>query len=413
MAKFKTKFDIFKFYDWVRGAGKPVAWCSAFAPSEALLAAGVLPVFPENHAAMLGALSPDRDPNKPYSLPAIDRSKDQGLKVGPLCTYALSDIGVLLGDGEVPSPIKSLPGPDLFYACNSQCQVVVRWGNEVQKILKTRGRDIPHYVWHAPSLVLKEEHSPEELSTFQAEIEGHIKDICKRFKTKFSESRLHDVVAESTKANKLWQRCLELSKRRPTPWSDTDAFAAMAPVVIARGLPEATKYYEDLYAELQERVKNNQHAVADERVRLLWDAIPIWPRKNWFAKFAAEHNAVFVASTYTHSWWFEFDAENAMESLCNRYAWNTMNRSKKWITDWTLGLVRDYSADGIVCHHNESCGIWNSYVKRRLPGYVEAKVPHIVINADMVDARKFDEKAVAKQLGDFIGQLKERSASAV
>ena len=113
----------------------------------------------------------------------------------------------------------------------------------------------------------------------------------------------------------------------------------------------------------------------------------------------------FVASTYTHSWWFDFDVSSPLDTLVERYAWNTMNRSGKWVLDWTLGLVRDYAADGIVAHWNRSCGIWNSYVKRRLPGYAAAGVPHIVVAADMVDARAFDEVAVAKQLDEFIEGL--------
>jgi benzoyl-CoA reductase/2-hydroxyglutaryl-CoA dehydratase subunit BcrC/BadD/HgdB len=96
-----------------------------------------------------------------------------------------------------------------------------------------------------------------------------------------------------------------------------------------------------------------------------------------------------------------------MDSLVDRYIWNTMNRSTQWILDWTLDMVRDYSADGIVCHWNASCGIWNSYVKRRLPGYAEAGVPHIMIEADMVDARQFDEDVISKQLGEFIESLKK------
>ncbi|MBA3939352.1 MAG: hypothetical protein H0X38_18025, partial [Planctomycetes bacterium] len=66
-----TTFDIFAWYDEVRASGRPVAWCSAFAPAEALLAVGVMPVYPENHAAMLGALSEQRDPAAPYARAAI------------------------------------------------------------------------------------------------------------------------------------------------------------------------------------------------------------------------------------------------------------------------------------------------------------------------------------------------------
>ncbi len=405
MMKLKTHFDIFSFYDKIKADGMPIAWCSAFAPAEALLAAGIMPVYPENHAAMLGALSPVRDATKPYSLAAIDRTNAWGLHAPKVCSYALSDIGVLLGD--VESPIHGLPKPDLFYACNSQCNVVERWGDQVQSICKERGQDVPHYVLRTQRLAKREEHNAEEKADFKNQMEEHLADICKRFGTTFSETKLREIVAESDRSNHLWQECLELARKVPTPWSNTDAFAAMAPIVIARGLPECTVYYQSLFDELTDRVEQNQSFIQEEEVRLIWDAIPIWPRKNWLAQFAAERNCVFVASTYTHSWWFKFDADNAMDSLVDRYIWNTMNRSTQWILDWTLDMVRDYSADGIVCHWNASCGIWNSYVKRRLPGYTEAGVPHIMIEADMVDARQFDEDNISNQLSEFIESLKK------
>ncbi len=368
------------------------------------MAADVVPVFPENHAAMLGAIQTQRDFDHPYSTPAIEKAESIGLKSPKLCSYALSDLGILLGGPR--SPIRGLPEPDFFYACDSQCQVVERWGDQVQDILSTPQASIPHYVLKAPSLVKKEEHSQAELDHFREQIERHITAICKHLGTTFSESRLQEVTAEAEKANQLWQKCLELARHQPTPWSNTDAFTAMAPIVIARGTKQCTDYYQKLYDELSQRVEKNARVVPEERIRLLWDAIPIWPRKDWLAQFVAERQAVFVASTYTHSWWFHFDINDPVNSLVKRYAWNTMNRSTQWILDWTLGLVEEYAVDGIVCHWNASCGIWNSYVKRRLPGYEAANIPYQVIAADMVDARAFDEATVSRQLSEFIEQLK-------
>ncbi|MBF0287250.1 MAG: 2-hydroxyacyl-CoA dehydratase [SAR324 cluster bacterium] len=398
--RIQTQFNIFSWYNEIKKADRPVAWCSAFAPVEFLMAAGVTPVFPENHAVMLGALGEIR---RPYSVPAIEDAESSGLKSPQLCSYALSDLGTLLGNSK--SPIHGLPKPNLFYACDSQCRVVERWGDQVQDILSTRDHEIPHYVLRAPSLAKKEEHSQEELDHFQSQIERHIQDICRRLGTTFSESRLKEVTAESERANKLWQQCLELAKLCPAPWSNTDAFAAMAPIVVARGTKQCTEYYQKLYDELSQRVKNKIEVVPGERIRLLWDAIPIWPRRNWLADFAARHQAVFVVSTYTHSWWFKFDPEDAVNSLVKRYAWNTMNRSSQWILDWTLELAREYDVDGIVSHWNMSCGIWNSYVKRRLPGYKNSNLPHLVIKADMVDARAFDEETISRQLSEFFEQL--------
>ncbi len=402
--RLSTVFDIFAWYNEVRSSGKPVAWCSAFAPAEVLVAMDIIPVYPENHAAMLGALSENRDPQAPYARPAIAAAEGAGLATPRLCSYALADLGVLHGG---TSPIGGLPDPDLFYACDSQCAVVARWGDDVQRFFKAQhNKDIPHYVLKAPPLTRAEAHTPEELAYFKNQIAEHVADIEKHFGKKLDMDRLAEVVAESQQANKLWQQCLELAQHRPTPWTNLDAFQAMAPIVIARGTKLCTNYYRQLLAELQQRVADKIVAVPNEKIRLLWDAIPIWPRKNWFAKFCTERDAVFVVSTYTHSWWFDFDVSKPLDTLVERYAWNTMNRSGKWVLDWTLDLTRKYHVDGIIAHWNKSCGIWNSYVKRRLPGYTAAQVPWTQLDADMVDARQFDETRIARQLDDFFATLR-------
>ena len=399
--KLNTRFDIFAWYDWVRASGRPVAWCSAFAPAEVLLACGIIPVYPENHAAMLGALSPTHDPNDPWSGEAIATAEAAG-HLGPqLCSYAQADIGALLNAG---SPIQGLPKPDLFYSCDSQCSVVARWGDQVKAIEGRKGREIPHYVLKAVPL-RSEAYASGQLDQFRADLRAHAIDMGNRFGTPFSERRFAEVVAESQAANSLWQDCLELAKHRPAPWTNTDAFQAMAPIVIARGDPRCTDYYQQLANELQHRVSHDIPAIPRERHRLLWDAIPIWPRKNWLAEQCAAAESAFVCSTYTHSWWFNFDLDTPWESVSERYAWNTMNRSGQWVLDWTLNLVRDYHVDGIVCHWNKSCGIWNSYIKRRLKGYQAAGIPHTVIQADMVDPREFDETAISDQLMTFLGGL--------
>ncbi len=405
--RLQTTFDIFAWYDHVRELGKPIIWCSAFAPAEVLLAAGLMPVYPENHAAMLGALSPDRNPNNPWSAQALNASEEAGYGDKFLCSYALSDIGSLLIDNV--SPINGLPAPDAFYACTSQCSVVERWGNEVQALAAAQGKEIPHYVLHAPPL-RGEQHTEEELQAFAHQLRGHVRDMCERFSLQYDEARLYEIVRESNAANKLWQECLECAKTLPTPWTSFDAFTAMAPIVIARGTALCTAFYRDLLQELKQRIAEQQQAVPKERVRLLWDAIPIWPRKNWFAQTSAAAGAAFVTSTYTHSWWFHFDEEKPFAAIVERYAWNTMNRSGKWVLDWTKQLVEDYQVQGIVTHWNNSCGIWNSYVKRRLRGFEEAGIPCLRIDADMVDARYFNEEQVQGDLFSFIDRCAERCA---
>ena len=415
--RLQTTFDIAAWYARVRASGRPVAWCSAFAPAEILLAMGITPVYPENHAAMLGALSETRDPDHPYARAAIATATARGFAAPRLCSYALADLGTLdassSGSGDhAASPIGGLPPPDLFYACDSQCAVVGRWGEAVQTHLKMHaGREIPHYMLKAPPL-RGDHHAPAELADFKAQILAHAADIKNRLGDRvraLNDTDLSAVVASSARANATWQQCLDLGRAEPAPWTSFDAFTAMAPIVIARGHADAEDFYTRLHAELTARVAAHIAAVPGERLRLLWDAIPIWPRKNWLSTFCAERGVAVVASTYTHSWWFRFDPAHALDSLVERYAWNTMNRSGAWVLDWTLKIAHDFRATGILAHWNQSCGIWNSYVKRRLPGFTNAGMPTLVIHADMVDARAFNEAEISRQIDEFLANLPAQS----
>lgn len=390
-----TSFDLRGWYERVRSSGRPVVWCSAFAPAEALIAAGLMPVYPENHAAMLGALTPGRNQPEPYSAGAIAAAAASGFSGPKLCTYALSDLGVLLGGA--PSPLGALPAPAAFYACDSQCSVVARWGD----IVAARHAGMPNYVLRAPSPGVSG-HTAAQLQDFRAQLDGHLEDIAHRFGGDGGRSRLPEVIAEAAEANRLWQACIELGRQRPAPWTMWDAFTAMAPIVVARGFPEATAFYRALLAELQERVRCRYAAVPGERRRLMWDAIPVWPRKRWLSAFCAERGAATVVSTYTHSWWFEFDPNAGLDGLCRRYAWNTMNLPAAQVLDWTVRLAQDFAVDGVICHWNRSCGIWNSYVKRRLDGLRAAGLPVYLLEADMVDPAAFDEQRIADGLGAFL-----------
>lgn len=382
------RFDLPAWYAGLRAAGRPLAWCSAFAPAEALLALGVLPVYPENHAAWLGSGE--------AGAPALAAATAAGYAGPRLCTYALADLGVLAG---APGPIPGgLPGPDLLYACDSQCAVVGRWGAEVQR---RRGPDLPAYLLHAPPCP-GPRPEPAAVAAFRRDLDAQLADIARRFRLRSDPARLAAVLAESAAANRLWRRCLAFGRLRPAPWTFWDACTAMAPIVVARGHPACTAYYRALHAALAARAAAGAAAVPGERRRLLWDAIPIWPRRGWLARFCAARGAAVVASSYTHSWWFDLDPQRGLDGLAERYCWNTMNRSAAWGLRGVRLLLRAYACDGVLAHWNRSCGIWNSHLKRRLPALAAAGVPCLRLDADMVDPAAFDESSIAAALEGFL-----------
>src|SRR3954462_10979687 len=127
----------------------------------------------------MGALSETRDPSSPYSRAGIAGAGASGWTSPRLGSYALSDLGALAGGA---SPIGGLPEPDLFYACDSQCAVVARWGDDVQSFFRTsRGKDIPPPVHKAPPLTRAAQHTAAELAGFKAQLDAHLDQLAARF----------------------------------------------------------------------------------------------------------------------------------------------------------------------------------------------------------------------------------------
>ena len=87
-----------------------------------------------------------------------------------------------------------------------------------------------------------------------AQIEDH-------FGLKLDEERLKEAVALSSRASTLWRQTLETARTHPSPLTFFDGLIHMAPVIVLRGSQTAVDYYEELLAEMGERVRSGVGAV--------------------------------------------------------------------------------------------------------------------------------------------------------
>jgi benzoyl-CoA reductase/2-hydroxyglutaryl-CoA dehydratase subunit BcrC/BadD/HgdB len=81
---------------------KQVAWITSGGPVELLIAMDIIPVYPENHGAMIGASKMGAD--------LCSVAEDMGYS-RDLCSYARSDIGQAQTSG---GPVGGLPEPDML-----------------------------------------------------------------------------------------------------------------------------------------------------------------------------------------------------------------------------------------------------------------------------------------------------------
>jgi benzoyl-CoA reductase/2-hydroxyglutaryl-CoA dehydratase subunit BcrC/BadD/HgdB len=367
--------------------GKKVAWITSGGPVEPLIAMDVIPVYPENHGAMIGATKMADD--------LCAKAEDMGYS-RDLCSYARSDIACATVNG---GPIGGLPRPDMLVCCNNICGTVLKW-YEVQ----ARFFNVPLFILDTPithTAYSKAQHRyvADQFNNYMAFLEEH----CGK---PFDYDRLEEVGRLSLKGQKLWQAVLDTTMNRPAPMSAFDAFFHLALIVTLRGTQTAVDYYQALLDEMNERVSLSIAAVPKEEIRLMWDNLPVWYRTKWLSDTFAGHNACLVADTYTSAWCSSLrflDENDFFNSMVEGYSRIYLNTGVDAMAEEVLSMVARYKADGLVMHSNRSCKPYSlgQYDIQRIVRE-RAGVPVLVMEADMCDSRNFSESQIQTRIEAFM-----------
>ncbi len=370
------------------GSHKPICWITSGGPVEFLIAADVIPVYPENHGAMCGAAK--IAPGLAEVAEKMGFSRD-------LCSYARADIGgALTESGAIPG---GLPKPDFLLCCNNICGTVVKWYEELARIF-----DVPMFLFDTPFIhVEKPEHATEYVRQQCLEL---VKFLEERTGNEFSLEKFAEVAMLSVEAVDLWKGVLATAEHRPSPFTCFDAFIHMAPIVTLRGTRKVVDYYQLLKQEMEDRNAHGIAAVPDERYRLIWDNIPIWYEMRNLGNLFAEKSACLVADTYTTAWAVDIKIDDPLTSMADAYTKVYLNVSIDLMLDQLVALIERYDADGMVMHSNRSCKPYSlgQYDLSRAVSERTGK-PSLIIEADMTDSRVYSEAQTRERVEAFIESL--------
>lgn len=373
--------------------GKKVAWITSGGPVEPLIAMDIIPVYPENHGAMIGASK--------MGVELCRKAEEMGYS-SDLCSYARSDIGCAPING---GPIGGLPKPDMLVCCNNICGTVLKW-YEVQ----ARYFNIPLFILDTPFTHVG--FSAEAKKYVKSQILEYIEFLENATKKKFDYDRMREVGKLSLEGQRLWQAVLDMAVNRPSPLSAFDAFFHLALIVTLRGTRQTVDYYKILLEEMQERVAQKIGAVAEEKYRLLWDNLPIWYRMKWLSEKFATAGACLVADTYTTAWCGSMKyikEDDFIDTMAEGYSRIYLNIGVDQMAEQVIAMAEKYAVDGIVMHSNRSCKPYSfgQYDIQRIVGE-KMGIPTLMIEADMVDERSFSEGQTETRIEAFIEVLRER-----
>ena len=370
--------------------GKPIAWITSGGPVEPLHVMDVIPIYPENYGAMIGASKMGVD--------LCEKAEEMGYP-RDLCSYARSDIASAEVNG---GPIGGLPEPDMLVCCNNICGTVLKW-YEVQ----ARRYNVPLFILDTPITHTEFNDDMRRYVTRQSkEYVRFLEEACGR---KFDYDRMKAVGDLSIRGQELWQDILDTTMNRPAPMTCFDAFFHLAMIVTLRGTQTAVDYYEMLLAEMKDRVARGIGMLPEEKYRLVWDNLPIWYRLRWLSNKFIARSACLVADTYTSGWtsWMGFaDNSDFLGFMGETYARIFLNSGTDIMAENIMRMVEKYEADGVVFHSNRSCKPY-SFGQYDIQRIIQEKmgIPTLMIEADMVDERSFSESQIETRIDAFIEML--------
>jgi benzoyl-CoA reductase/2-hydroxyglutaryl-CoA dehydratase subunit BcrC/BadD/HgdB len=399
MVRKYPRFDCFKRYNEIMdryyaerkelAAERPVAYVTSGAPVEVLQALGVVTVYPENYGALCGV--------RRASVQLCELAEADGYPAD-LCSYARGHLAAsFYPDG---APLGGLPEPDMLVCCNNICGTVVKWYEALADYY-----GCPLFVLDAP---FQRETEPEEhvLKYVAAQIEALIEWSEVQVGRKLVWDQLMETLELSREAIALWTEIRELGVHRPSPLNAPDLFLAMGPIVVMRGTQTAVDFYRLMKAEVEKRVAEGVAAVPGERVRLLWDNIAIWYRLIRFYRLFADEGACFVADTYTNGWSANLTLEEPIMGLARVYAAPFINLNLEARSEVLRDLARRFQVDGMVMHANRSCkpfSLTQSGLRDVLRD--EMGLPVLILEADMTDARLYNEGVIRERASAFLEML--------
>lgn len=389
------------FLDLDAAAGDPerkVAWCTSVGPCEILTAFGFDVYFPENHGALLGA--------RKLSHRVIPRAVGLGYSAES-CSYMTSDIGSTLADA---SPLREAfgvsgpPKPDLLVYNTNQCREVQDWWS-----FYGRRSNVPVMGVCPPTHL--GEVTTEQVAFVKGLLTTLIAQIESQFGLRLDRDRLQEVVALSSRASTLWRAVLDTARAHPSPITFFDGIIHMAPVILMRGSHTAVDYYESLLAEMQDRVRAGVGAVPDERLRVYWEGMPIWPKVRELSEKFFDLSTVVAASTYCNSWAFEeYDGGDPLTWMARVGTEIFINRDENTKQAFLGEIFDRFDIDGAVFHNARTCPN-NTNCRFGMPQRIreEFGLPVLVIDGDLSDIRFFSTAQTMTNIEAFIEQLEEHA----
>ncbi len=366
--------------------GKLVCWSASVAPPEFCVAMDIAMVYPETHAAGIGARK-----GAPDMLEVADR---KGYNIDT-CSYARVNLGYMellmekARTGVTPEKLANSPGadiplPDIVITCNNICNTLLKWYENIAVEL-----DIPCIVIDVPF-----NHTmpiPQYSKDYIADqFEEAIRILEETTGKEFDYDKFLEVQKQTQKSVAQWNRLAALASHKPSPLNGFDLFSFMALIVCARSLDYAEITFKKFADELEENLKNEIYAFkGNEKTRVTWEGIAVWPYLGHTFKGLKNQGSIMTGSAYPGMWNLEYTPGD-MSSMAEAYTRIYINTCLDNKVNALGNVISNGKCDGILYHQNRSCKLMSflNYETAEML-HEENGLPYVSFDGDQTDPRNF------------------------
>lgn len=374
--------------------GRPVVWATSICPDELLKTMDLVTVYPENHAAAIGA--------RKEAMKFIQHAEGQGYS-SDICSYARVNMGYV---DLQHAKAQDIPLPDIIFSSTNICHTVLKWYENIAKELH-----IPMILFDMPF-----NHQYEVSDNSTAYIRGQLEHAIDQLEDftgkKFDYDKLSEVMKMNNATAEWWKKATDLGKLKPSPLNGFEMFNYMAIIVCMRNSAGGERLFKLWYEELKERAEqglgpwNN----AEEQYRIIWDGIACWPHLGTTFKLLKKYGINMVASTYPSSWYKVYKT-NDLDGMARSYTGNYANRNLDYGSDNMENLIKDFHIDGVVFHSNRSCKLmdFRTYeVQRRITE--KTGCPSVIFDGDQTDPRVFSDAQYETRIQALVEMMEKNKA---
>lgn len=393
-AKQKLGYYTQKFYDDAFNAhskGELVCWSASVTPPEFMRTMGIHVVYPENHAAAIGA--------KHGAIEILELAERKGYTMDN-CSYSrinLAYMDLLVEEkvtGKAPAALAKLdelkcpriPLPDIIILCNNICEVLLKWYENIAKTL-----NVPCVIIDVPfvyELPIPERSVDYVVAQFQRCIE-QVEALTGR---KFDEEKFVEIQEQTQRSIAAWDRAMGMAAVVPSPLSGFDMFNFMALIVCARSDFAAEDTFTTLAEELEEKAAQGIDAFkGGEKTRIAWEGIAVWPYLSHTYKALKALGMNMVGSTYPSAWSTHYEVGD-LRTMAKGYMSCIYNNGVQNRADVISGIMKNTNCTGILYHNNRSCKNMDIMTPEvQILVKEQTGMPFTMFDGDQTDPRNFSE----------------------